>query len=457
MAISSTAASAMPLKLPKAPELEFDPPKGERVAFKNGMVVYLLKDPSLPAIRVTSFIRSGDINDPAGKAGLGMLTAGMLEDGGSASYTAEKVDETLEYLGASISSVMDTEMGSFAFFALKKDLSKVLDIYADLLMRPAFSEDKFEILRKSMLEGIRRRNDNPGRSVSREAVRHYFGIGHPYAWRLEESSVGSITIDDLKAYHDNYYRPNNIVMAVSGNYGSDKEILAKLEDKFGSWEPKEVKFPDIPAPKTIDERRVFFIQKEVPQTFIMVVQKGIKRPDPIEFPFNVTNDVVGAPGLSSRLWDTVRARKGLAYTVYSLYSRRNAHPGYIYAYCGTKPETYSKALEEILRQLKLARTEPLSEKELADAKGAKVNSFVFRFKTPFDLVSQRALYELWDYPDDYLETYVRNVESITLESAFEAASSLYDPDNAMIFVIGDSKKFDKPLSEFGPVTELKED
>ena len=457
MALSLTSAWTLPLNLPKAPKLEFNPPRGERVVLENGLIVYLLKDPTLPAIRINAIVRTGSVYDPADKVGLGSLTAGMLDAGGSAAYKADEIDKTLEYLGASISSSMDAEYASMSMFALKKDLDKVLDIYADSLMNPAFEADKFEILKKSSLEMIRRRNDDPGRAVMREALRNYYGKDHPYGRRTEAPGIEAITAQDMKAYHAAYYRPNNILLSVSGDYGSDEEILAKLKAKFGAWQKGEVKFPAIPAPAPAAGRQVYLVDKEIAQAFIVIVQKGIQRPDPIEIPFSLTNDVLGAPGLSSRLVDTVRSRKGLAYTVYSYYSRRNAHPGHISAYCGTKPETYSQALEEILKQLKLAKTEKLTAEELAEARQAKVNSFVFDFKTPLDIVFQRALLEHFGFKPDYLETYVGNVTAVTPDSAFEAASRLYDPDNAMIFVIGNSKKFDKPLSEFGPVTELKED
>ncbi|HAT73162.1 MAG TPA: hypothetical protein DCS63_10140 [Elusimicrobia bacterium] len=457
MAISISAVRATPLNLPKAAPLDFNPPKGERLVLENGMTLYLLNDPSLPAIRISAVVRTGTINDPADKVGLGAITSSMLEDGGSLSYKPEEIDKTLEYLGASLSSSMDIEDASFSMFALKKDLDTVLDIYADVLMNPAFDAEKFKILKKNEIEMIRRRNDDPGKTVMREALRSYYGKDHPYGRRTEAAVVESITIADLKAQHSAYYRPNNIIMAVSGSYGSNEEIVAKLKQRFGKWEKREIKATKIPPPARNTSRVIYFIDKDVPQTYIAVIQQGIQRPDTVFFPLGITNDVLGAPGLSSRLWDTVRARKGLAYSVYSSFSRRNAYPGHLYAYCGTKPETYSQALEEILKQLKRVKTDPLSAQEVNEAKSAKINSFVFTFKTPFDVVNQRALLEHFGFQPDYLETYVSNVSAVTPESAFSTATKIFNPDNALIFVIGNSKKFDRPLSEFGPVTELKED
>jgi predicted Zn-dependent peptidase len=426
--------------------------------FANGLVIYLLKDASLPAIRVNAVVRAGTVYDPAGKAGLGMMTAGMLEDGGSASFPAEEMDRALEFMGASVNSYMGAEDAGLSLFALKKDLDQALDIFSDVLINPAFELEKLEILRESELEMILRRNDNPEKTVRREALRVFYGPDHPYGRRPEAAGIAAITAADLRSCHSACYRPENVILAVSGDYGSDELMLSALEKRLGSWRRGAAPLPSIPEQRYGAAGKVFFIDKEIPQAFIMVVMRGIKRLDPVEFPLLLDNDVLGGgDGMSSRLWDTVRARKGLAYNIYSTYAKRSDRPGHLFVYCGTKPETYSQALGEIMSQLARMTREPLSAAELEEAKTSKANSFVFTFRTPFDIVTQRAMLERYGYPADYLETYVDNLNAVTGEAAFAAARGFFDPARAEIFVIGDSKKFDKPLSEFGPVTKLEED
>lgn len=403
-------------------------------------------------------IRAGSVYDPAGKAGLGAMTAGMLEDGGSASFAAEDIDRTLEFMGASISSYMGEEDAGLSMFALKKDMDKALDIFADVLMNPAFESRKLETLREAELEMLLRRNDNPDKAVTREARRRFYGPDHPYGRRAEAAGIRSITVADLRACHSAYYRPENVILAVSGDYGSDASVLAALEKRLGGWRRGAARFPAIPEQDGGSAGKIFLIDKELPQTSIVVMMRGIKRLDPVEFPLLLANDVLGGgDGMSSRLWDTVRARKGLAYNIYSAYSKRSDRPGHISVYCGTKPETYSQALGEILSQLRRMTEEPLSAAELGEAKTSKANSFIFTFRTPFDIVTQRAMLERYGYPQDYLETYVGNLNAVTRDSAFDAAKRFFDPARATIFVIGDSVKFDKPLSDFGPVTTLKEE
>lgn len=452
---SAAAAFALPPKLPALAGVDFKPPKGDRAVLDNGMVVYLMKDNTLPVVHMTAYIRTGKLNDPVEKIGLGEMTASLLKDGGTLKYKADEIDKTLEFLAASVETSLGIEEARANLTSLKKDLDTVLDIYADVLMNPAFDPEKVKLRRDETLEMIRRRNDDPGRAVVREALRAFYGPAHPYGWRSEEATVNAVTIEDMKAYHANYYRPNNIILAVAGDFPSNEEMLAKLKARFGAWPRGEVKFPVIPPVQLAGKRQVFHIEKDISQTFLVMLQRGIKRHDPIEYPLTVTTEMLGG-GLSSRLAAEIRSRKGLAYTVYS-YSAKKPDYGYTLAYCGTKPETYSQALSEMLRQFKLIGEEAAPAEEVTRARDSIVNSFVFRFPTPFELIAERAAYEYYGYKADYLDNYVDNIAATDPAAVLGTSKKLFHPDDSMIFVIGTSKKFDRPLSEFGPVTELKED
>lgn len=452
---SAAAAFALPPALPKLAGVDFKPPKGARQVLDNGMVVYLMKDNTLPVVHMTAFIRTGKLNDPLEKIGLGEMTAGLLKDGGTLKYKPEEIDKTLEFLAASVETSLGIEEARANMTVLKKDLDAVLDIYADVLQNPAFAPDKVKLKRDETLELLRRRNDDPGRAVVREALRAFYGPAHPYGWRSEEATVNAVTIEDMKAYHANYYKPNNIIIAVAGDFGTEEEMLARLKAKFGAWPRGEVKFPVIPPVELKPGRQVFHVEKDSSQAYIVMLQKGIKRHDPVEYPLSVTTEMLGG-GLSSRLAAEIRSRKGLAYTVYA-YSAKKPDYGYTLAYCGTKPETYSQALTEMLRQFKLITEEAAPAEEVTRARDSIVNSFVFRFPTPFELLTERASYEYYGYKADYLDNYVENIAKADPAAVLAASRRLFKPDEAMLFVIGNSKKFDRPLSEFGPVTELKED
>lgn len=437
------------------PEADFRPPRGGRAVLSNGLTVHLLKDATLPVVHLAAFVRTGKICDPADRIGLGEMTAALLKDGGTQNHKADEMDRTLEYLAASLESYLGIEEGRAGLTALKKDLPAVLDIFADMLMRPAFAPEKTELKRAELLELVRRRNDDPARQAVREALRAFYGPAHPYGWRTEEASIAAVTTDDMKAWHANYYRPDNVILAVSGDFGSDEGMLRALEERFCGWKPGDSAFPEIPPVDLPAGRRVFHIQKDVPQASIVVLLKALKRHDPREFRLAVANEMLGG-GLSSRLTAEIRSRLGLAYNVYSYFVKKPDY-GYTLAYCGTSPGSVGRALSEMLRQFSLMGEKAPPAEETSRAKNALINSFVFRFPTPFDLLTERANYEYYGYAPSYLDDYVSKIAGVAPKDVLAAGRELLRPDAAAVLVVGDARKLDVPLSEFGPVTELSDD
>ena len=455
MLITASTLWAMPPGMPAAPDLEFRPPKGERFVLDNGLVVFLMKDNTLPVVHLSAMVGVGNAHDPAAKIGLVELASQMLKDGGTKSYTADEIDKQLEYLGASIESAAYSEESRLDMTTLKKDLGQVLDIYAEVLRAPVFNEEKLKILKDEELEMLRRRNDKPNDVLFREAKRMFYGANHPYGWRKEAATVAAITRADMQAFHAAYYKPNNIILSVSGDFASNEEMLKTLKEKFSSWEKGTVARAEIPDFEPKKGRQIYFIDKESAQTFIVIFQKGLGYNSPGEYPLTVLTEILGG-GMQSRLMTEVRSKKGLAYTVNSS-SPRRTKTGFTYTYGGTKPETYSQALAEILKQLERAGSEPVPQDELKRGKDAIINPFVFKFPTPFKLISERASEEYYNLRDGYLDNYVSRIRKVSQDDLLATAKDIFDTKNALIFVIGNSKKFDKPLSEFGPVTELKED
>ena len=454
MTINTLAGAAHP-ELAKLGQIKFSVPEVSRRVLDNGLVVYILKDNTLPVVHLSAFIKTGSAYDPADKVGLAQMVGSLLRDGGTAKYKAEDIDKTLEYLGASLETAAYTEETHVDLTVLKKDLEKTLDIYADVLRNPAFEEDKVKIVRDETLEMIRRRNDKPSSASGREARRMFYGVSHPYGRRSEEATINAVSRTDLAAFHAANFKPNNIIMAVSGDFASEDEMFAKVKEKFGDWKGGEVVRPVIPAPAHTAGRQIYLTDKDVSQTSISIIQPGVNRISPENDSLSLLSDILGG-GFQSRLFTEVRTKRGLAYTAQS-YSAGLRELGFISTFCGTKAETYSQALAEIVRQMGLVGSEPVSKEELERSKGSIINPFVFKFSTPHKLATERALEEFYGYKKGYLNNYVADISKIDAAQVQEVGNKYYTPDNAVIFVIGNSKKFDKPLSDFGPVTVVKED
>ena len=450
------AAQANPPSFPAAKPLVFNLPKTERYTMPNGITVYLLADKTLPLVRATILLRSGGLYEPQGKIGLASLTAESMRAGGSAKYRADDVNEQLESIGASVNFYAGLEASGGSLFCLAQDTDKVFDIAADLLQNPAFDEAKVKVAKDAVLEGIRRRNDDPQSMAMREAWRVFYGKDNPYGRRTEASEVAALSTDDMRAFHKRYYKPGALNIAVSGFF--DTETMKKLLlDKFGGWKSAPPELAAVPAPQPSAARAVYFIDKaSAVNAPIFVLMPGMKRHDADTFPMAVANSILGAGGMGSRLFVEVRSKRGLAYGVGSFVAQ-NDLAGSIGAYCGTKNVSVNEAIDEILRQLKLMKETPVTSEELDRAKDGLVDSYVFNFTTPAQVLGARMSNDYFGFPADYLETYTAKISAVTAKDVQAVSARWYAPDTAMIFVVGDTKKFTKPLAAFGPVNEIPAD
>ena len=441
--------SATPPKVAEPAPLKFSPPKGERFTLKNGITVFLLEDHDLPLIHGSAMVRTGAFYDDAAKPGTAELTGATMRSGGSQGFDADKMNETLEFLGASVETGMGEEDGSASFTCLSKHKDTVLPIFADVLRRPVFREDKFTVEKNQLLESIRRRNDDPRQIARRETRRALFGPDHPYGRRYEAKQVESITREDLAAFHKKYYVPRAVTLAISGDFDK-KQMLADLDKAFGDW--ADTPAPSLPAvpPLAADKRRVILIAKDnITQTAFRVAQSGPKRHEGDHFAFEVMNDILGGNSFISRLFTDVRSRQGLAYGVGSLFAEWK-EAGYFTTACGTRNENAIKALKAVIGHVELMRKEAVSDAELATAENSIINAFIFNYQTSAQIIGQRASLEFFGYPADYLDTYLDHIRAVGKDAVLKDAADRLKPDQSLILVVGPTS-LKKDLEAYGPV------
>ncbi|MHC4580942.1 MAG: M16 family metallopeptidase, partial [Planctomycetota bacterium] len=219
------AANYRNLKYPKLGDIEV--PEVEQVTLANGMRLFLLEDHELPLINLSVRIRTGSIHEPAEKIGLASMTGQVMRTGGTGTMTGDEMDEELEAIAASVETGIGLNSGSASMSVLKGDLDKGLSILADVLMNPAFREDKIQLAKMQAASAIARRNDQVGAVAGREFDKLIYGPESVYARHEEYATIGSITRDDLVAFHKRYFGPNNAMLAVWGDFDT-KEMIAKI-------------------------------------------------------------------------------------------------------------------------------------------------------------------------------------------------------------------------------------
>jgi zinc protease len=439
------------LKYPKLRDIEV--PEVEQVTLDNGMRLFLLEDHELPLINMSVMIRTGSVYELAEKIGLADITGEVMRTGGTATKTGDQIDEELESIAASVETGIGLNTGSASMSVLKQDLDKGLSILADVLMNPAFRQDKIELAKMQHRSMISRRNDNVGQIAGREYGKLIYGPASVYARQEEYATIDNISRDDLVAFHKKYYGPNNAMLAVWGDFDT-KQMIEKIEKAFEGWQKVDLDLPGTPQVRYEFRKTVNLIRKDdVNQSNVYMGHIGGLRSDPDYFALIVMNRILGG-GFTGRLFKNVRSREGLAYSVFGAYSANFEYPGEFYVGCQTKSESTVHAIRAMIREVEKMQESEVTDEELALAKDSFLNAFVFHFDTKGEIVNRLMTYEYFGYPADFLLKTKANVEKVTKADVLRVAQKHLQPDKLQILAVGRPDDFDEPLSVLGPVNEI---
>ncbi|NPV03359.1 MAG: insulinase family protein [Syntrophaceae bacterium] len=432
-------------------EIRFSPPKPERVVLENGLTVYTLEDRELPLVQVSFIVGAGSVLEPDGKAGLAELTGDAMRTGGAGELSGDEVDEQLEYLAAPVSVNIGMEYGTGSLSVLKRDLDKAFRIFADILRRPAFEEEKVEHVKNLKIEELRRVFDAPQRLAFREFRRALYA-GNPRGRLAEIKTVEAVTRDDLVAFHGAHFFPRNLRIAITGDL-SKEEALALVERHFGDWDA-EGDFSTPPLPKPQERGPLHHFPRKGLQSTVIIGTIGPGKESPDFHAFTVLDHILGSGGFRSRIFQEVRSNRGLAYSAGSFYEGRQGY-GTFGAYAMTKTESTGQVLSVLQDILNDVRESRLPAQDVHQAKRAIVNSYIFSFTSSHMIAFQHMALEFQGLPVKFLAEYPAKIDAVTREDVLRVAEKYLDPDRRTVFVLGDETKFDKPLRAFGTVKRVQ--
>ncbi len=459
LALAAGAAAAATKQAPDHRKLKYPPlrevkvPEVTRVTLPNGMRLLLLEDRELPLIHLSARIRTGSIYEPAEKVGLADITGDVMRTGGTSTMTGDEIDEALEAMAASVEIGIGLDYGVASLSVLKEDIDKTLGILADILMNPAFPQDKIELAKIQHRSAIARRNDEPDGIASREFAKLIYGPDSVYARHTEYATIDAISRDDLVAFHKRFFGPNAMMAAIWGDFET-REMIRKIEKAFGGWAKIDATVPPMPKVDYEYAQTVRVVPRaDLNQSNIFLGHIGGLRNDPDYFSLVVMNQILGG-GFTGRLFKNVRSRQGLAYSVFGAYGADYAHPGMFSLGCQTKSESTVQAIQSILSEVEKMRQAEVTDEELKLAKESFLNSFVFNFDSEGKIVTRLLTYEYYDYPADFLLQIRDRVEEVTKADVLRVARKHLRPADVRILVVGNPEGFDKPLSTLGDVETL---
>ena len=419
--------SIMPESGP-APEIFFGKP--QTFNLDNGLTVMVVENTKLPRASASlSFdnplIFEGDI------AGVSSILAEMVGNG-TQSISKEDFIEEIDYMGASLNV---TGSGAFAG-SLKRYFPRVLELMASAVLEPLFTQEEFDRQKNLIKESLKTGEKDVGTAADRVESFITYGPQHPNGEFISQESLDKASLQDAIDFYNNYSSPSNAYLVIIGDVNYD-EIKSKVTDLFGSWNSKEVSSSSFPSPNNPDETEIIFV--DMPNgvqsvvSVINTVEFNKKNSD--YFAALVANRILGGGG-AGRLFNNLREDKGWTYGSYSGISESYKTKGLVIAQAQVRNEVTDSAAVELLMELDKMKNTYVLDEELNSAKAKYTGNFVLSLENPSTIAGFARNIITQDLPEDYYNSFLENINSVTKEDVQNAAKNYFLTDNTRVFITG---------------------
>ncbi|MEY3644768.1 MAG: hypothetical protein RLZZ207_1463 [Bacteroidota bacterium] len=447
LATGITFAQVDRSKLPAsgpAPEIKIG--EAETFTLANGLKVFVVKNTKLPRVSFTLVLERDPILE-GDKAGLSTFIGEMMM-GGTKNRTKDQLDQEIDFIGASLSASATSVSAS----SLKKHQGKMLDLMADVLFNPVFPQPELDKLKKQSLTGLATTKDDPQAISSRLSRAVLYGKNHPYGESQTEQTTKNITLDDVKAYYQTYFKPNIAYLAIVGDI--DKaEAQQVVNQYFGAWKKGVVPTFTYPMPVRAAKQAVALVDRSSSvQSVIDVTQPvAMKIGDPDYISSRLLNQILGG-GSASRLFMNLREDKGFTYGAYSSIDADKL-VGNISASASVRSEVTDSAVYEFVYEIKNLVEKGVTQVELDKAKAELAGSFGRSLEQPGTVANFALNTARYNLPKDYYATYLKKLNSFTVADINATAKRLIEPDKFIITTVGNGSEIKEKLAQFGEVVE----
>ena len=431
-----------PLPLDDIPFPAFE----ERLLY-NGADLIVVPHDEQPYVTVNLVVRAGNAADPRNRAGVAAMVASLLNKG-TDTRTALEIADATDHIGANLSAAAGDDWTNVVLGVVTSQLDAGLELLGDIVVNPSFPEEEIDQYRQQTVTGLQVQLGSPGFLASREFQQAVYGR-HPYGLLPTPESIERIRRSDLIAYHLRHYKPTNSLVVVAGDVTAD-DIEARLNEALADWEPGPSRPPtyfDIPAR---EEKEIILVHRpESVQSTILVGQSAMKGDHEDWMPLNLGSRVLGGAS-TGRLFQVLREDRGWTYGSYTSAVRKR-DLGYFLANAEVRSEVTDSALAELLNQVDLIRSEPVPDEELSDVRDYLIGSFPRTIETPQAIANQVATYRLRGRSTEELVSYRDRVAAVAPEDIQDALMEHFDPERAVVVVVGDATRVRSNLVRFGRV------
>lgn len=417
----------------------------------NGLTVIILERHKVPTAQFHLMIKSGALMDPKDRPGLARFTAEMLREGTERRASAQLSAE-IDELGASLSGSagFGSNLSEISAGGLVEDADRILELMSDVVLRPAFPAAELEKYKQRALVGLEQQRASPG-FLAQERFRRALYKDFPASViSATPESVQRATREELAAFHERHYAPNNAILGVVGDLKAD-EALALVRKHFGGWKSRlvpEAALGPVPAPEAT---RIHLVDRPGSvQTNIVVGGFALRRDDPDYVPLRVMHRVLGG-GPSARLFLNLREEKGYTYGAYSRFTA-DIYLGEWQATAEVRNAVTDGALGELIREIKRIGAEKVPEAELGEAQRSIVARFALSLEQPGQLLQYWLDAAYYDLPRDYWDRYPREVMKTSQAKVLEMAKKYGEQRSLTIVCVGDAKEIKGVLEKYGSVS-----
>ena len=431
--------SAMSLKLPPM----------QKVTLSNGLKIVLAERHSAPVVNFSLLVNGGYSSDATSALGTCSFAQRMLEEG-TPTRDSLKIGEELESLSAEFSAGANLDFATVDLDALKANIDKSLEIYADLILHPAFPEKEFTRLQKDRLAAIQREKVTPNFMALRVMPSLLYGKDHPYSGAFlttgTEATVSKMTRADLVKFHETWFKPNNATLLIVGDI-TLAEITPKLERLFASWKSGEVPKQNIPSAPEPGKDVVYLLDRPGSgQSLILAAQLAPAFNDPDQISLELVNDIFGG-NFSSRINMNLREDKHWSYGVRSrLVPAKGERP--YFSISPVQTDKTKESLVELIAEYKnIVGSKPITASELKDEQTNATLGLPGGFETVQQLSGAYGNILQYGLPDDYYNTFTQKALSATPDNANEIAKKYIQPGHLVWIVVGDMSKVESGIRE----------
>ena len=428
-------------------------PAIQKRALSNGVPVWIVEQHEVPVAQVDLIVKTGSAADPAGKYGLASFTSAMLDEG-AGSRDALQIADAIDYVGAELTTGSGVDASSVRLHVPVARLGDALPIMADVALHPTFPASEIDRLRNERLTDLQQARDDPSDIIRGAFPLVVFGLQHRYGTggAGTTATIKSFTAEDLKGFHAAQYQPANAALLVVGDVTPDA-ILPLLEQAFGSWKRSgPAATATVAEPPQLRARKVVIVDKPgAAQSQIRIGWVGVPRATPDYFALEVLNTILGG-SFTSRLNQNLREQHGYAYGAGSAFDMRRTS-GVFFAAAGVQTDKTGESVGEFFKEL-TGMLKPIPAAEVARAKNYVALSYPRNFETTRDIAAELADMIVYNLPDDYFNTYVQKIQTVTPEQIQAAAKKYIQPDKFAVVIVGDRKTIEAPVRglNLGPMT-----